>query len=54
MKAKHLGYMLLAIVLLVMPSACSKKREDLKSPCVGAEDSPCGPRRPVNDWWMHA
>ncbi len=28
------------------------KRDDLKSPCVGAEDSPCGPKRPVNGWWM--
>lgn len=26
--------------------------EDLKSPCVGTDDSPCGPHRPVNEWWM--
>ncbi len=45
--------MLLAIgVLSVMVTACSSKREDLKSPCVGLEDSPCGPKRSVNDWWL--
>ncbi len=27
-------------------------REDLKSPCVGLEDSPCGPKRSVNGWWL--
>ncbi len=43
---------LLLIVVLVAPVACTKKREDLKSPCVGADDSPCGPHRSVNDWWM--
>lgn len=36
--------------LMMLPAACSTKREDLKSPCVGADDSPCGPRRPVNSW----
>ncbi len=33
-------------------SGCDGKRADLKSPCVGAEDSPCGPKRHVNDWWI--
>jgi hypothetical protein len=28
------------------------EREDLTSPCVGLEGSPCGPRRAVNDWWL--
>lgn len=46
-----------AAVLLVaaLLQGCSYfKKEDLKSPCVGTEDSPCGAKRPVNDWWMKA
>lgn len=39
----------LALTLVV---GCSKKRDDLKSPCVGTEESPCGVKRNVNDWWM--
>ena len=39
-----------AVILLVfMAAACtSEKLEVLKSPCVGLEGSPCGPKRPVN------
>jgi len=36
---------------LTFLTACSNKEPDLKSPCVGAEGSPCD-RRPVNDWWL--
>ncbi len=39
-------------MMLVMLSACADKVEDLKSPCVGGDGSPCA-RRPVNDWWAH-
>ncbi len=28
--------------------ACTKPTRELKSPCVGTESSPCGPKRPVN------
>lgn len=35
--------------LLALLSGCSNPQVDLKSPCVGAEGSPCD-RRPVNDW----
>ncbi len=38
---------LLCIMLTVL-TACSNEVIDLKSPCVGAENSPCD-RRPVND-----
>jgi len=41
-------FIVLAFALL---PACSQKEPDLKSPCVGAEGSPCD-RRPVNDWWL--
>jgi len=40
---------LLGLALALLP-ACSQKQPDLKSPCVGTDDSPCV-RRPVNDWW---
>ncbi len=36
-----------------MLAGCSFPHTDLKSPCVGADGSPCGPRRPVNDWWLN-
>jgi hypothetical protein len=36
--------------LLAILSGCSNRVEDLKSPCVGADNSPCA-RRPVNDFW---
>lgn len=40
------------LVGLVSVSACTpSKYEELKSPCVGAEGSPCD-RRPVNDGWQ--
>jgi hypothetical protein len=44
----------LVLMLAATTSACSlgTKRDDLKSPCVGAEDSPCGPRRAINAWWQ--
>ena len=43
-------WLLVSLALIVLP-ACSNKQPDLKSPCVGTDDSPCV-RRPVNDWWM--
>lgn len=46
----RLFLMILLCGLMTLPAACSNKRKDLKSPCVGAQDSPCGPRRPVNNW----
>jgi hypothetical protein len=38
---------LLATVALLVLQACSNAPDDVKSPCVGAEGSPCD-RRPVN------
>jgi len=42
----------IAIIFLSLSVvSCSKKAaEDLKSPCVGIEGSPCGPKKPVNKW----
>jgi hypothetical protein len=39
---------LLCAVILSVVSSCSATREDLKSPCVGGDGSPCD-RRPVNN-----
>lgn len=35
------------MVAVLAVAGCSNKVPDLKSPCVGAEESPCD-RRPVN------
>ena len=40
--------LLLTATLLVVSACTSEKIEVLKSPCVGLEGSPCGPKRPVN------
>jgi len=40
--------LLLVVAILSVVLACAPKREDLKSPCVGADGSPCV-RRPVNN-----
>lgn len=39
-------WLLIGLALTLLP-ACSNKEPDLKSPCVGTDDSPCV-RRPVN------
>jgi len=44
---------LMLAMMMGLLAACSYPHPDLKSPCVGAEGSPCGPRRPVNDWWLN-
>ena len=46
------------LVLLLSLSACSGLdgfwgQPEMTSPCVGAEDSPCGPKRPVNKHITH-
>lgn len=40
------------VLALTFLAGCAEKREDLRSPCVGTENSPCGPRRDVNAWWL--
>lgn len=42
---------LLAITILLLASCNSTKVVDVKSPCVSLGE-PCGPRRPINDWWL--
>jgi hypothetical protein len=41
------------LLLSFLLSACTgSKVMDIKSPCVSKKDGPCGPRMPVNDWWL--
>lgn len=49
MKIRHI---IVTAMVLGLLSACSFPRSDLKSPCAGNAGSPCGPRVPVNDWWL--
>ncbi len=43
-----------ALAALLMVTACSSEKvEVLKSPCVGLEGSPCGPKRPANGHVNH-
>ena len=39
-------------VMLGLLAGCSLPHSDMTSPCAGADGSPCGPHRPVNDWWL--
>jgi hypothetical protein len=32
--------------------SCTGKVVDVKSPCVSGDDGPCGPKKPINDWWL--
>lgn len=43
---------MLVFAMTLIAGCNSKKREDLRSPCVGTEESPCGIKRDVNSWWM--
>jgi hypothetical protein len=36
------------MALLVVAACTSQKQTVLKSPCVGTDDSPCGPKRYLN------
>ena len=45
---------LMAMSALLAVTACSSEKvEVLKSPCVGLEGSPCGPKRPANGNFNH-
>lgn len=43
-------YIVLVLFVLLITSCASTKIVDIKSPCVGGINSPCGPRKPVNTW----
>lgn len=35
-----------------LASCANKNVIDIKSPCVSLDSGPCGPKRPINDWWL--
>lgn len=43
-------YAICLLALLALTACESEKVEVLKSPCVGTDESPCGPKRPANPW----
>lgn len=43
----HVSKIILVFAIISALSSCSRPMPDMKSPCVGAEGSPCD-RRPVN------
>lgn len=45
---RHRNKVILVAALLVLAACTSEKIEVLKSPCVGLDGSPCGPKRPMN------
>jgi hypothetical protein len=51
---KKMLYLSLLLISTIGLQACEGgDREDLKSPCVGAEGSPCDNlKRSVNGWWL--
>lgn len=43
---------LLFSTILLCVTSCSSRVVDVKSPCVSNEDGPCGPKKPINSWWL--
>ena len=37
---------------ILCTASCASKVIDVKSPCVSNDDGPCGPKKPINDWWL--
>lgn len=44
--------MLLTVAVLALAACSTEKVEPLKSPCVGLDDSPCGPKRAPSGNWV--
>jgi len=43
---------LLFSTILLLANSCSSRVVDVKSPCVSTDDGPCGPKTPINKWWL--
>jgi len=48
---KTIKLIILTIFLTTLFS-CTHKVVDIKSPCVSKRGGPCGPKKPINDWWL--
>ncbi len=44
---------LILIISILFISSCSHKMIEVKSPCVSTQDGPCGPKTPINSWWIN-
>jgi len=40
------------IIIMFLMFSCTNKVVDIKSPCVSTDGGPCGPMKPINDWWL--
>ncbi len=45
-------FMIFAIAAVTF--SCKNRIVDINSPCVFNEEGPCGPKKPINDWWLKA
>ncbi len=43
----------LIFLILIISSCSTSNMIDVKSPCVSGKKGPCGPKIPVNDWWIN-
>jgi len=43
---------LFIFISLIIFCSCANKVIDVKSPCVSSKKGPCGPKKPINDWWL--
>ncbi|MBL6664573.1 MAG: hypothetical protein ISQ34_01880 [Rickettsiales bacterium] len=48
----NIKLILLFSTILLFANSCSSRVIDVKSPCVSTEDGPCGPKKPINNWWL--
>ena len=53
-RTSGLNKVVLLAAMLALAACATEKVEVQKSPCVGLEGSPCGPKRSVNGWWLHS
>jgi len=45
--------LILTLIVLTITISCSTKTVDVRSPCVSNDGGPCGPKKPINDWWLN-
>lgn len=44
--------LILLFTIILSINSCSSRVVDVKSPCVAKDDGPCGPKKPINEWWL--
>ncbi len=53
LKLQKMKKISLIFLILIISSCSSSNTIDIKSPCVSSKRGPCGPKIPVNDWWLN-